>query len=156
MNELARVVPTTWWSFFSYAYLAMYDSMVVHAIKILDEHRDATSFWYLWRCNQKTIETLLAKHSLDFNEVNLLSKKLIMIRNKTHFHIDKTEIFHPDDVWTRAYITGDFFNKVLDNLWNTLRDLHLEQFKKDFIHHPYDGKYIESIIKAAEEKNITI
>lgn len=156
VNELVRVAPTTWWSFFSYAYLAMYDAMFFHAIKILDEHRDAASFWYLWRCNQKIIENLLAKHSLDFNEVNLLSKKLIIIRDKTHFHIDKTEIFHPDYVWTRADIAGNFFNKVMDNLWNTLRDLHYEQFKKDFIQPLYNGNDIEAIIKAAKEKDITI
>lgn len=156
INELVRVAPTTWWSFFSYAYLAMYDAMFFHAIKILDEHKDAASFWYLWRCDQKTIENILLKHKLDFNEIELLSKKLIIIRDKTHFHIDKKEIFQPDDVWVKADIKGKFFNRVMDSLWNTLRDLHLKQFKKNFIQPLYNGNDIDSIIKAVKEKNINI
>lgn len=156
VNESVTVAPTTWWSFFSYAYLAMYDSMFFHAIKILDEHKDVASFWYLWRCNPKDIERLLSKHNLTINEIEVLSKKLIIVRDKTHFHIDKSEIFHTDDVWKRADITGNIFNKVMDNLWNVLRDLHHEQFGRDFIQPIYQGEDIKSIIEAAKEKGITI
>jgi len=156
VNESIRVAPTTWWSFFSYAYLAMYDTMLSHAIKILDQHSDAASFWYLWRCNRKQIEKYLLKNNLSIDEVKLLSKKLIIIRNKTHFHIDKKEIFHPDNVWNQADITGEFFNKVMDKLWDTLKDMFHEQFGKDFLLPVYNGSDIEPIIRAAKENCITV
>ena len=156
VNESLRVAPTTCWSFFSYAYLAMYDVMFLHAIKILDQHKDAASFWYLWRCNQKQVEKYLLKNNLSFTDVKLLSEKLIIIRDKTHFHIDKKEIFHPDKVWNQADITGDFFNMVIDNLWNTLKDIFLEQFGKEFLSQVYQGRDIEPIIRAAKEKGITV
>jgi hypothetical protein len=156
VNELYRISPTTCWSFFSHANLAMYDAMFFHIIKIFDEHKDAASFWYLWRCTPKIVEKLLLKHNITLDEVKHLSEKLITIRDKTHFHIDKSDVFNPNDVWDRANIIWNIFNKIIDNLWNVLNDLYREQFDLEFNGQIYTGYDIEEIIKSLKEKGITI
>ena len=42
---LRNAAPETMWSFFSYATLALYDGMLFHAMKVLDKHADAASFF---------------------------------------------------------------------------------------------------------------
>ncbi len=64
VNAIVEVSPNTSWSFFSYAYLALYNDMLAHAIKVLDRHKDVSSFWYLYRCNQKEFDSLLVKFGL--------------------------------------------------------------------------------------------
>lgn len=156
INELIRVSPTTNWSFFSYAYLAMYEAVFFHAMKILDEHREAVSFWYIWRCNQGAAEKYLSKCNLTYDEIKNLSGKLKLVRNKTHFHNDRNEIFNPNDVWTKADIVFNFFNKVMDNISEVLRMLYSDQFGEQYHMSIYNGKDIENILQAVQEKGITI
>jgi len=156
VNELARTALQTNWSFFSYAYLAMFDAMIFHAIKILDKHKDAASFWYIWNCNQKVVNAFIKIHNLSLDDVNSLSVKLKIIRDKTHFHIDKSAIFNPRAVWEEANISGNEFNKVLDNLWEVLRELYFEQFGKNFNQPIYAGEDIENIISAVLDKGFIV
>ncbi len=156
INELSKVTPKTCCSLFSYANLAMYDAMFFHIIKILDENKRASSFWYLWRHEPKIIEKLLLKHGITLDEVKQLSCKLKLIRNKTHFHIDKNNVINPRDVWDRANITWDFFHKIIDNLWNVLNDLYREQFGLEFNGQIYTGHDIQEIITATKARGVII
>jgi len=156
VNAIVEVAPKTSWSFFSYAYLALYNDMVAHAIKVLDKHKDASSFWYLYRCNQKEFGLLLKKFELPFEDIENLTEKLLKIRDKTHFHIDKKEVFDPSAIWKEADIKGSFFNSVMEEIWKVLKELHISAFRKPFIQPTYGGDDVRAIIEAVKKAGITV
>ncbi|MBI4767133.1 MAG: hypothetical protein HY787_21515 [Deltaproteobacteria bacterium] len=155
-NALVKSVPKTSWTFFSYAYLALYNDMVAHAIKVLDKHKDASSILYLYRCNKKEFEFLSDKYELPYEDIEVLSDKLNQIRDKTHFHIDKSAVFNPSAIWKGAKIKNSFFNSVMEKLWEVLKELHLSAYNKPFIQYVYDGADVEVIIKAVKKAKIKI
>ena len=155
-NEIVTIAPTSWWSFFSYSSLAMYDAFMFHSMKILDEHPDVASFWFLHRNNKEEIEKILKAHKVPIRKVRLLSKKLALIRNKTHFHIDKNAVFDTDKVWKDADITGNFLNEVLNALWVTLREIHFNEIGEIFNQPIYDGSDVKKIILLATENGIIV
>ncbi len=156
VNAIVEVSPNTSWSFFSYAYLALYNDMLVHAIKVLDRHKDVSSFWYLYRCNQKEFDSLLVKFGLSFEDIENLTEKLLKIRNKTHFHIDKVGVFDPSAIWKDADIKGSFFNLVMEGIWEVLKELHISAYSKPFIQPVYDGNDVGAIIEAVKKAGIIV
>ena len=155
-NGLYAVVPATDWSFFSYASLAFFDGIFAHAIKVLDRHKDAASFFYLYNCNRKEVLAELAKSHLNLVDVQTLSSKLNKIRDKTHFHIDKKAVFSPNAVWLDADMTGNFFNNVMDKLWLVLNSLHASYFHREFGQPIYAAKDVKAIIEAVQSKGLRV
>lgn len=156
LNELARVAPRTSWGFFSYAYIALYNDLFSHAIKILDRNKDSATFWHIHKNNKNDVETTLKLNGLDVVDVESLTNKLKVIRDKTHFHIDKKSIFSPKDVWKEADISGNEFNKVFDKLWLVLNSLHQQHFGEQFTQPIYQAKEIESLITMAKKNDIMV
>jgi len=156
VNAIVEVAPITSWSFFTYAHLALYYDMVAHAIKVFDIHRDASSFWYLYRCNQKQFDSLLTKFELPFEDIENLTEKLFIIRDKTHFHIDKMGVFDPPTIWHNADIKGTFFNSVMEGIWEVLKELHISAYSKPFIQPIYDGNDVRAIIEAVKKTGIIV
>jgi len=130
--------------------------MFAHAIKVFDKHKDASSFWYLYRCNQSAIDTLLKKINLQLKDIENLTEKLITIRDKTHFHIDKVGVFDPSAIWQEADIKGSFFNSVMEGVWEVLKELHISAYRKPFIQSIYDGHDVQQIIEAVKKAGITV
>lgn len=155
-NGLCMIVPETNWSFFSYASLVLYDGIFSHTIKVLDKHRDAASFFYLYNCNSKAIEVELIKNGLNFTEINTLADKLYKVLDKTHFHIDKQAVFSPDTVWTDADITSNFLNRITDKLWLVLNSIYTSHFGREFGQPIYDAHDIKDIIEAVKSKWIAV
>ncbi len=44
---------------------ALYNDLIAHAIRVLDEHRDATSFWYIVKCNESVARRAAQDSDLD-------------------------------------------------------------------------------------------
>jgi hypothetical protein len=156
VNALVKSKQITSRTFFYYAYLALHDDMVAHAIKVSDKHKDTSSIFYLYRCNKKEFDVLLAKYELPYNDIETLASKLKEIRDKTHFHIDKVAVFNPLAIWKKESIKGSFFNSVMEKLWDVLKELHISAFNKPFIPSVYDGSDVGAIIKAVKEDKIKI
>lgn len=156
VNAIVEVSPKTSWSFFSYAYLALKNDMFAHAIKVLDKHKDASSFWYLYKCNQKEFGSLLKRFDLQYEDIETLTEKLSKIRDKTHFHIDKMGVFDPSAIWKEADIKGSFFNSVMEIIWAVLKEAHISAFRKPFIQSIYDGDDVRAIIEAVKKAGIAV
>jgi hypothetical protein len=155
-NELCLVAPETSWGFFSYASIALKNDMCAHAIKVLDQHREASSFWYVCRCKKECVESELRRENLSVTEIQDLADKMKMVRDKTHFHIDKGRVFSPEGVWKEANIKGGEFNKVIDGLWSVLNSLYVKHFGKPFSQPIYDAKDIAELVKVARKNGITV
>ncbi len=155
-NSFWTVVDASDWSFFAYASLALYDGMFAHAIKVLDKHKDAASFFYLYNCKPKEIQSEFTKAGLALTDVESLASKLDNVRDKTLFHIDKGAVFTPNKPWEDANITGNFFNHVMDKLWTVLNSIHTSYFQRPFGQPIYGGEDVSLIIEAVKSKGIAI
>lgn len=156
VNALWEVAPTTDWSFFTYASLAFHGEMFSHAIKVLDKHKDVASFYYIYRSNPKAVLAELKKCNLTLSDVDQLTAKLKIVRDKTHFHIDRDAVFAPNATWEQANITGTFFNHVVDRLWTVLNSLYSLEFDHDFGQPVYLGQDIKEIISTLKSHGIQI
>ena len=155
-NALFAVAPQTNWSFFSYASLALKNDMVSHAIKVLDHSRKSSSFWYIHRSKSKVVETALLNVNLTVSELDNFSKRIRIIRDQTHFHIDKAKVFSPSSVWKEANISGDEFNKIFDGLWSALNELYVQHFGCCFPQTLYDGQDVARIVALVREGGIEV
>ncbi len=155
-NEICRISPHTSWGFFSYASIALKNDMVSHAIKVLDDHKDACAFWYIYRCKKGSADKELKKVGLDIPKIQELADKLKNVRDKTHFHIDKSKVFAPEKVWSDADIRGEKFNQVMDGLLILFHSLYQEHFGEPLVLRAYDAKDIEPIINAVKAKKLKI
>ncbi len=155
-NKLFEIAPETNWSFFSYASVALKNDMVSHAIKVLDNSRETSSFWYIHRSKEKLVEAELLKANLSACEIKNLSDKLRTVRDKTHFHIDKSRVFSPVAVWQEADISSSDFSKIFEGLWLALNELYRKHFGESFSHFIYSGEDVEGIVSAARRSGIDV
>lgn len=138
-------------SFFVLAEQALYNDILAHAMRVLDEHRDAMSFWYVLRCNEAAIKKAARAAELDLGELRVLSEKLRLIREKTQFHIDRRSVTAPEAVWTEADILGSVFSKALEGTAATLARTKKDLFGGELeTVTEYDGSDVARIIKAYE------
>ena len=141
-------------SFFVIAEDALQSDMISHAIRVLDEHRDAMSFWYILKCNDPAVRRASKLAGLDLAALKTLSGKLRTVREKTKFHIDRSSVKNPRQVWKDADIAGKDFLAALTGMASALAQLRLELFGGE-LHKitEYDGSDIPLIVKAYENQH---
>ena len=136
--------------FWRIAFVALSNDTVAHTMKILDRHRDSTSFWYVFAQREQDIRAFCTTESIALSEIEWLSNKLKDIRDRTHFHIDRREIFNPDTVWQRAGINNARFTAILESLWKILDYLYTAEYGESFGAPEYDASDVGLILEAAK------
>jgi hypothetical protein len=119
-------------------------------MRVFDRHSDAASFWYLRRCKQREVDTAAAAVWLPIVELESLSSSLKLVRDKTHFHIDKKAVFDPKAPWQQANIKGPEFVRPLQGAFDVLNHLHRARWRDDFWLPDYDGSDASAIAKFSE------
>ena len=79
-----------------------------------------------------------------------MSAKLKLVRDKTHFHIDRDAVLSPQTVWKEADIKGLDLATCLDSLWKILDFLHARHFGLPFNAPSYDGTDATRIVNVAQ------
>ncbi len=105
------------------AYNALFNDYIAHCIKVFEQSREAASFWYIHRTNQKRIDAFAKTHGIDLSTLKTVSQKLKQIRNKTHFHIDSKGVLDPNSIWGQAALRGSELAAAVDAAWQILTDL---------------------------------
>lgn len=143
-------------SFFNISCKALFNDMFAHTIKVLDKNGQSATFWYLFRTNQAKIRKLKYYSLEKIENLRNLSKKLIIIRNEAHFHIDKKGVLDPKAVWTKAGITEKELRENLLFLHSILIELYEIEFKKSFLYciEDYDTKDLDEILRYSKIKNL--
>lgn len=145
--------------FFDLAKHSLFNDFFSHQIKVL-EGRKTAGFYYLYNMRPKIIDKHLKTNGISIDEVKELSEKLLIVRDKTHFHIDKKYVNNTELAWEEAGITGDFNNRIMDALYKAMHDAFYEVFnyKIEFSRfgNPFNGHGIEDMIDVlVEHGNIT-
>lgn len=105
---------------------------------------------------RRLINKYLTNKDFSIDKIEKLSKKLKIVRDKTHFHIDKDGVFNPEKFWESAGITGNEFILVFDFLWDLLNNLHESHFSNPFRGYIYKGEDLGRIIKECRNAGIEI
>lgn len=84
-----------------------------------------------------------------------MSDALKDIRDRTHFHIDRRDVFDPEAVWSRAGLKHSRFTSVLESLWRILDHLYTTEHGHSFGPPEYTGDDVEPILRAAKEAGAT-
>jgi hypothetical protein len=167
LNELARAIlnwralkgleaadPLVSIDFVLLAYWALFNEAFAHAMRAFDEHRGAASFWYLYSCEPSELDQAAGMVGIEIAEIRSFSKSLKLIRNKTHFHIDKKAVFDPTAVWQRASIKGADFERLVRSTFDVLNFLYRTRWRNDFWLPDYDGADARAIAEFAESLRV--
>jgi hypothetical protein len=142
-------------SFFHVAFNALSNDCVAHAIKVLDRHPKTGSFWYIDQYKNQEIRSFCASWGISLSDIETVSDKLKGIRDRTHFHIDRRDVFDPEAVWQRAGLKHSYFTSVLDSLWLILDHLYVAEHGHSFGSRDYyTGADVESILRAVKEAGV--
>lgn len=109
--------------FLKLAYYALFNDYIAHCIKVFETRKQAASFWYIYRTNQKPIDTCARREKISVKALEKVSEKLQHIRDKTHFHIDTTGVIDPKAVRHQAGLTGKELSAAVDAACHLLTDL---------------------------------
>ena len=134
--------------FFSIAFIALYNDMVAHTIKVFEYSDDSASFWYIEKSNEAAINKAARSVGVKISDIRNLSAGFEHIRNKTHFHIDKDGVMNPKMVWKDAGVQGDDLGHLLESAASILIHLYEERMGKDYEVSDYDGTDVEGIIRS--------
>lgn len=117
--------------FLQVTYFALFNDYISHCIKVFDRGRQAASFWYIYRSDEKPFAAYAKRHRIDIAHIEEVSTKLKHIRDKTHFHIDSDAVVAPKAIWKSAELTGKELSEAVDFAWAMLSELaatlHLEK-----------------------------
>lgn len=136
-------------SFFTLAQDALFNDMIGHLIKVLDQNSQSTTFWYIFRCRSQEARKFIKSENIDFMAIYDLAERLKTIRDKTHFHIDKKGVKDPKAVWRTANITYSGVQENMESIYKILNYLHLKEFDFEFEIPKIDD--LQYIINAALE-----
>ncbi|MDO8281845.1 MAG: hypothetical protein Q7U10_04365 [Thermodesulfovibrionia bacterium] len=134
-------------SFFVLAQDSLFNDMVAHMIKVLDQDSQSTTFWYIFRYKSDEVKEFIKRENIDFMAIYDIANKLKIVRNKTHFHIDKKGVKDPKAVWADANITYDELKSNIDAIYKILNYFHNKEFNVDFLIPPIND--LQYIIKAS-------
>jgi hypothetical protein len=139
--------------FFMIAADALFNDIVAHAILVLDENSKSASFWYVYRCNEPLVNRFAKQRDISIEKLRELSKRFKVIRDETHFHIDRDGVLNPSEVWSRASVTGNELGWALQATYDILADIQ-ETFTGARPSLPdYDGSDAGDIIRAYKAQN---
>jgi hypothetical protein len=139
--------------FIQLATWALHDQMIAHAIKVLDR-REQAGLWYLVAKNRRAIPKLCAQHDVLIGHVRAIERKLKLIRDKTHFHLDKRGVRDPRSIWREAGLTGKQLEDAIDASLRLLCVLHKEIRGTEYPLPYYDGTDARKIAEHAYEHGL--
>jgi hypothetical protein len=107
--------------------ISLYDDYISRAIKIFDRNSKSASFWYIWKCTPTPIEKFAKSENFDIQNLDIVTRKLKLIRNGSHFHIDEDGVKNPEKIWSDAGLAGKELTDALDFVWKALRVIQISK-----------------------------
>jgi hypothetical protein len=139
--------------FIQLAQWALYDQMFGHVIKVLDR-REKAGFWYLVSKRRTVVPKLCAQHNVLLGNIRIVEKKLKLIRDKTHFHLDERGVVDPKKLWKEAALSRGELERAIDASLRLLCALHKEIRGTEFRVPYYDGSDARRIAEHAYEHDL--
>ena len=105
---------------------ALQSDVMIRLIRVLEDSRDTASFWYLNRCKPDCVGS-----GVDIQWLKDFSGRLKKIRDRVFVHIDKNDVFQPEQVYANANISiaeaNDEIKRAIESIWSALKQIHRNQ-----------------------------
>lgn len=134
--------------FFRVAAHALYNDILAHTMRVFDRGAQSAAFWYILRVDEPAAKAAIAAHGVDFSRVEGIADRFKVIRDKTHFHIDRDAIANPPAVWDGAGINGNELGYALDSGFAIMSTLYHGRTGLRIAVPDYDGSDVVRIIAA--------
>lgn len=131
--------------FFRVSMNALKDARIIRLIRVLEDDSSVASFWHLVRANEKLVYKAARRALFDIDSARRLAGKFLGIRNKTFVHIDKNDVFDPNQLYKEARITHSEVDDFIHGLWRLMQELHLELFGEKIQADDYTGEDIRRL-----------
>ena len=138
--------------FLKLTYYALFNDYIAHCIKVFETRKQAASFWYIYRTNQKPIDACARRRKVSIKTLETVSEKLQHIRDKTHFHIDEAGVLDAKAVWREADLKGKELSWAVDAAWNILTDLQQSLKLSEVLLPEYDRAFVKRLASLVEEQ----
>lgn len=138
--------------FLKLAYDALFNDYIAHCIKVFEIGKQAASFWYIYRTNQKPIDACACREKISIQALEKISGQLRHIRDKTHFHIDTTGVLNAEAVWLGAGLSGKELSVAVDAAWRLLTDLQQSLSLPEVTLPKYNRALVRRLALLVEEK----
>lgn len=135
-------------NFFYFVSISLFNDILSRSIRLLDKHKDSANFWYIERIKYKDIKNFLKSKILSIEDIEKLSNKLIHVRDKVHFHLDRDAILNPNEIWDEANIIGESLKNTIESIFEILIHLYKLEFSENYTYFDYDGNEINLIYDA--------
>ena len=119
--------------------------MLTRLIRLLEHNEKTSGLWYICELHKQRIDKHFTSNELNLDEIISFAKKLKIIRNKIHFHLDKNAILDPKNYWNNANITWEFLEKCISSLDLIFKDLYKDEYNEEYITYGYEGRELDLI-----------
>jgi hypothetical protein len=135
------------WDFIVAAETAMYYAMFAYPALVFGEKEQA-GFWFIVKVAG------IAETDVRLGAIRSVVPGLKHIRDKSHFHLDKTDVLDLQGVYSAAGITGTQLGQALSGAYDIHCELHVQAhgFKRDRVDY-YTGVDATEIAKHVMEAN---
>ena len=110
--------------FLTLAFTALLGDRLIRLIRIFEDEKATTSFWYLYRSAPRRMK------NLNLERLQAFSGKLRTVRNFIFVHLGKKGTFDPVALWDAAGITDSEMAHAVETVRRALYDLSVEEFGK--------------------------
>jgi hypothetical protein len=131
---------------------AFFDQMFAHSMKALDP-REKAGFWFLHKSYSQVVPAVDAQDA-DLSAIKKIIPKLQLIRDKTHFHLDRSGVENPTRIWADADITKGELDEALAVAFGQVRKLHKYFRGCDFDLPRYDGTDATRVAEIAYKQRL--
>lgn len=104
-------------------YNALFNDYLTKCMKVFELGRQAASIWYLNRRDPEALLDALGRDPERLDSLQSIAKKLKLLRDKAHLHIDEQGVLDTGSVWREASIDGSELSKAVDTAISALRIL---------------------------------
>lgn len=134
--------------FFRVAAHALYNDILAHTMRVFDRGAQSAAFWYILHVEKTAAKVAIATHGVDISHVESISDRFKIIRDKTHFHIDRDALANPPAVWDDAGISGNELGYALESAFAVMSTLYYGRTGLRITVPNYDGSDVARIITA--------
>lgn len=128
---------------------AFFDQMFAHAIKVLDKNEKCGLVFLLGRLDPQGLI-----YSSRLTNIDKIRPKLRLIRNKTHFHLDRKGVQNSSKIWKQADITYALLIAAITDAFSIICDMHLTVYGTSFELPDYDGSDATRVAELAYNERI--
>lgn len=147
-SENPKIYP---YEFLGQCSFALFNDMLSHLMKVFDFNSQSITFKDIYDFRKDRIDEKLLNKNYNLKFIEKISKKLRLIRDKTHFHIDSKSVIDTKAVWKEADIKWKDIELIIKILSEILLELYSEDVSElqPFVN--YYEPNISKIIKQIQE-----